>query len=143
MTYDPADRARALRDKIAASLTREALYCELDRRLVASGMDEAKIQPALTAKEWEDLQRDSTGDDAFLEFPIPADDRSEYFGRPHEIAARCLYLQLFGFTREDLTLLREAIQTCASEWRMYDVEADVAKLNSLADRIEALLPPAT
>jgi len=84
------------------------------------------VQPALTAKEWvaflpRDARRSAMG----------ADDPAER----HALAARALYGQPFGFTREDVWVLRGA----ALKERPYMTR--YAELNDLADRIEALLPP--
>ena len=59
-------------------------------------------------------------------------------GGRHAIAATALHGQPFGFTREDVALLREHFT--------WDVTCDVSEGaarsgTSLADRIEALLPP--
>lgn len=48
----------------------------------------------------------------------------------HALAALCLHGQPFGFTQEDV----DAVLVAADE-------ADMDELQSVADRIEALLPP--
>lgn len=52
----------------------------------------------------------------------------------HVLAALCLHGQPFGFTREDVEMLRKE----ANRWSHGDAGAAV---ETLADRIEALLPP--
>lgn len=64
----------------------------------------------------------------------------------HALAALCLYGQPFGFTREDLQLLREEVEPAACDRAVYPeeherVSKEFAHLRNLADRIAALLPP--
>jgi len=67
-------------------------------------------------------------------------------GAIHGVAARLLHDQPFGFTREDLAVLRDLIADDKALSAMGDPE-DVwigntrSEMKSLADRIEALLPP--
>jgi hypothetical protein len=62
----------------------------------------------------------------------------------HGLAARCLHGQPFGFTREDVVRCRRAAHAAegrhdqSGEWADYE---DMEAWASLADRIEALLPP--
>lgn len=101
------------------------------------------IKPALTPEEWAKTPKvlAKVEIDPPLQF-IGTGKVEDYPARTiHAMAALLLRGQPFGFTREDVRLLREAIQTCESEWRMGDVEGDVAILRSLAGRLEALLPP--
>jgi len=84
------------------------------------------VQPALTAKEWvaflpRDARRSAMG----------ADDPAER----HALAARALYGQPFGFTREDVEWLEEGYTECA---HCNEARAWYA---SMADRVAALLPP--
>jgi hypothetical protein len=52
----------------------------------------------------------------------------------HALAALALYQQTFGFTREDVEALRKIVRE--------NEPRDIAdSLRSLADRVEALLPP--
>ena len=51
------------------------------------------------------------------------------------LSALCLHDQPFGFTREDVEVLTDAVGS------VYSSMEGSAKLLSLADRIEALLPP--
>ncbi len=96
------------------------------------------MKPALSAEEW--LCRHTRRDGC--EFWISHDggevvlDRS----RPgvttpedrHALAAFCLDGQPFGFTREDAELVRIASGEVSDRYR---------RLQGLAERIEALLPP--
>ncbi len=81
-----------------------------------------KISPALTAEEWArmpDVARST-----------PRADLPLYFPSRHGIAAVNLSGHPYGFTQEDVMRLRQA----ADDVR----DSGVA---SIADRIEALLPP--
>lgn len=81
------------------------------------------IKPALTAEQWSKKLAGNTE-------PLGAITE-------HGVAALCLYGQPFGFTREDvhvLGLVVGAAKEADSEYGQV--------LQSLADRIEALLPPA-
>lgn len=55
----------------------------------------------------------------------------------HAVAALALYGQPFGFTREDVKLLRDEAE---GEWNGEQMDVG-RRLLRLADRIEALLPP--
>lgn len=91
------------------------------------------VKPALTAEEWARLT--PTEDASPWDFweAISEDDITS--GDPmHAMAALCLHGQDFGFTREDVALLRF--------WgRGPEGDVRVRGLLNLADRIEALLPP--
>lgn len=98
-----------------------------------------KIKPALAPQEWAKelaVPASATGrglqmaDDGKTVVVEPA-----RWERAHAVAALCLYGQPFGFTHDDVRLLRNA----AAEWAMVSPPA-IAALN-LADRIAALLPP--
>ena len=67
---------------------------------------------------------------AFADFTAGAD--------RHALAALCLHDQPFGFTREYVDTLRKVIRE-ASVYEVGDDEKD--DMRSIADRIEALLPP--
>jgi hypothetical protein len=58
----------------------------------------------------------------------------------HVAAAVALYGEPFGFTREDLTALRDAAEELGAMSDSYDARL-AAPLRSLAARIAALLPP--
>jgi hypothetical protein len=99
---------------------------------------DSEIRPALTAEEWKfelgSRERPPTHQ--------PALSYSDHFTqeRPHAIAASLLYGQPFGFTWDDVDLLREMtlVQAPAGSFR-----AACERRDSLADRIAALLPPRT
>lgn len=80
---------------------------------------------ALTAEEWADWFAD--GDLT----PI----LEQYGELSQGVAALALHRKAFGFTRDDVQLLREMALNDTNS-----AEED-ARLEALADRIEALLPP--
>ena len=100
--------------------------------------------PALTPEEWrqqvrqlglpEECRALSAALMVVLSDPDAVLDRTPGEMR-HAVAALVLEGQGFGFTWEDVDALRDATAP-ESDWLM-----DPAKLNSLADRIAALLPP--
>ena len=89
------------------------------------------MKPALTKEEW-DRQRGLVYD---------VGPEREWSGRPHGLAALCLHGQPFGFTREDVKVLSRASEYALRQWGPVVAGQDIAMLSSLADRIEALLPP--
>ena len=106
------------------------------------------IKPALTADEWEEIEA-RRGD------VVASEDgrfvRVESFGESvlldaeddqrHALAALCLYQQPFGFTREDVQLLKERF---ANDHFFNLTPAETAlstRWRSLAARLAALLPP--
>jgi len=87
-----------------------------------------RISPALTPEEWAGVQTGTVG----------------IVGTPnaqanHQLAALCLYGQPFGFTREDVVMLRCVEVVCRRE----SLVEPASSMASLADRIAALLPPET
>ena len=94
-----------------------------------------KIEPALTAEEWARIHAGEWHEEVLADL-----DRHS----AHARAALALHGQPFGFTREDVELLRKIgpfvdrqiidRDAGAYEW--------LGALMPLADRIEALLPPA-
>jgi hypothetical protein len=87
------------------------------------------------------ISRTAHGDDpqdALFPVELPAEDR-------HGLAAIALYDQPFGFTQEDVRLLRETISplwdTGVTESHRQQRAREDAAYESLADRISALLPP--
>ena len=117
------------------------------------------IAPALTAAEWAALEsqehdvrlfRHHPRTDELLEVGLDCWDYGSSTDKPadrHAIAALALHGQPFGFTRADVALVRGVIADvdhghgdgcfrgpCCCKDRM-------GRLFSLADRIEALLPP--
>ncbi len=89
------------------------------------------MKPALTAEEWAALNPNW-----FQEGRFSGDNYMTYDQR-HEMAAKCLQYMPFGFTRDDVRELRE---TAESSVPSFSVDERNAVL-SIADRIEALLPP--
>lgn len=61
-------------------------------------------------------------------------------GRPHALAALCLHGQPFGFTREDVKVLREIHRYVRDGIEPCD-QYDDSRILAIASRIEALLPP--
>lgn len=96
------------------------------------------VQPALTPEEWarKELRYENWGE-AFLapdgDLGIRGVNNTAIFEPPmqHALAALALHGQPFGFTREDVRLLRT----------IAEVSDLIPRVASLADRIEALLPP--
>lgn len=83
-----------------------------------------RIEPALSAEEWARPMNVDLRVETMLE--LEGEIRSR-----HAIAALALYGQPFGFTRDDVDNLRGIV-----------LGGEVGRwLESLADRIEALLPP--
>jgi hypothetical protein len=91
------------------------------------------VEPALTPEEWafSDPVADDQWENAY----------GENMGR-HAAAALALYGQPFGFTHADVDLLRGNLETCVDErGSLYLADEHESKLQDLADRIAALLPP--
>ena len=88
------------------------------------------IKPALTAEEWESSRyRTWAG----------ASTAGDY--ERHALAALALYGQPFGFTWEDVALLREHAEIAIDDrMSLPDLRRWCVLLETLADRIEALLP---
>lgn len=106
------------------------------------------MKPALTAEEWGKqhaerpaLEVDWSGDRVVDIGNNAWDTTSGHEGGDrHAIAAACLYGQPFGFTWEDVRILRGWAETEAE----FDVslgERPCDRMANLADRIAALLPP--
>lgn len=86
------------------------------------------MKPALTAEEWNHSpHRQKVSAIRHLLDTVEED-------RIHAVAALALYGQPFGFTRRDADAVR--IASISAE-----TPAHYEELHSLADRIEALLPP--
>ena len=88
------------------------------------GLDVSKIKPALTA---DSLVSDI---DKHAEPHVVLPEGITRIG----LAAFCLHKQPFGFTREDVEVLTDAVGS------VYSSMEGSAKLLSIADRIEALPP---
>jgi len=100
----------------------------------------SKIKPALTADEWAAL----LGGGGTGHLHIADDGRLEVWGelgldspKRHATAAACLHGQPFGFTREMLVALRDAL-ACSGTVLSPD---NLPLAEQAVDRIEALLPP--
>lgn len=94
----------------------------------------SEIKPALTPEQWERREASFFGINMRLEedgvgFGVADCETIFDDEERHALAALCLHEQPFGFTRDDVDELWSAI---ANGWD---------GLKSLADRIEALLPP--
>lgn len=87
----------------------------------------SEIKPAMTAEEWAGWFERGLG----TAYTVGVLDYRDPTITPHMHAALILYKKPFGFTREDVDALRVSDDG-------YD---DDALLQSIADRIEALLPP--
>lgn len=117
------------------------------------------IKPALTPRQWAnlktDLRRVAPAEELFgdwMEFFVEPDrllinDGIPMAAKPdaggleivprrhwHALAALCLHEQPFGFTRDDVAMIRGEAA---------DRGVHGAEWSNLADRIEALLPPAS
>lgn len=104
----------------------------------------SEIKPALTASEWAEFLEHGRSE-RLVEYkygPSQSPDVLE-----HGLVARLLHGQPFGFTREDVAELRAwafefadpDLLDCEVKGFLANLSAD--QLASLADRIEALLPP--
>lgn len=92
------------------------------------------MKPALTPEEWAAAMMTGDPVDNPVDFgPIVGDRVHIPDSERHFAAALCLYGKPFGFTRADVDFIRHASE-------VHD-EEDCGFRNSLADRIEALLPP--
>lgn len=106
------------------------------------------IPPALTAEEWELKEFSVGGRDVLFGFQSSLGllrlgwngDALRPVENSHPLAALALYGQPFGFTREDVDLIRHVEEVNDSDMYSLSVEK-LAQYSSLADRIEALLPP--
>lgn len=110
------------------------------------------IEPALTAEQWKNgwvYAQDEPGASSGEHVHRHANDPSSVCvaslmshacvsdpGCKHALAALCLDGEPFGFTREDLSLLRTALAV----WPNLGSHTE-AELTSLIKRIEALVPP--
>lgn len=109
------------------------------------------MKPALTAEEWARLQIELVSGN-IVQAHIPYIDYCPPEMVMQKIGAACLHGQPFGFTREDVALILAAAKEVNSSLRLWkdgrevgDQNTwgadDIEQLRSLADRIEALLPP--
>ena len=113
------------------------------------------MKPAMTKEEW----ADGPNELGYFDWEMGIVDTSGHFLTPmdfrHKLAAFTLHNQPFGFTREDVALVRDAVvELCTRDtgvrfaddrdYREIVVDYDEVAAHpgtSLADRIEALLPP--
>lgn len=112
-------------------------------------MTQPEIQPALTADEWSNVVVYRGNATHPINFgahcydgihSIPCD--PELAGERHKLAALCLYQQPFGFTQQDVELIRSASVVAHCDDIGFDEEElDRLQRESLAARIAALLPP--
>jgi hypothetical protein len=96
------------------------------------------MKPALTAEEWAKGKPGVFGWDDGSAF---VDWRNGTTGAeaPHAIAAVCLHGKSFGFTWDDVEMVRNAVGMIESEWGS---DGNMGgPLLDVADRIAALLPP--
>ncbi len=102
-----------------------------------------KIEPAMNREQWgsalETGQIEIDGSSVNLVDPGAESDPRHL----HALAARALHGQPFGFTNADVTSLREMAEAMAAiaQTARTDVSGELRKINSIAGRIEALLPP--
>ena len=62
----------------------------------------------------------------------------------HGLGALCLHGQDFGFTREDVQIVGDVAEYLSDDADNHEITgADALRVQDLADRIEALLPPET
>ena len=109
----------------------------------------SEIKPALTAEEWE---MGYASNDVRIELrsggrvgvTVHAYPLGGGLGYPRDLpalAAFCLHNQPFGFTREDAINHREGAKACVLQWQTIGPGSLHDWHESMADRIEALLPP--
>ena len=112
---------------------------------MATSLDNETLEPglpALNVEEWIQFGSDHRvlRDLAAGRRPWGFQRRLTPLQKIHAVAAMALYGQKFGFTREDVQLLRTGLQSYASPG--WGGEADRShRLENLAQRIAALLPP--
>jgi hypothetical protein len=115
-----------------------------------TGIPRNTTRPAMTPEEWEreEVSRTESGGVSQIEFHAYLDpgltvsnDNPEMVNVPfkvqHAVAAMALHRQPFGFTRYDVQMLREI----ATHRDVQDQSDWLEALTSIADRIQALLPP--
>lgn len=116
-------------------------------------MSDEAVTPALTAEEWGDssgswIKRDAFelewGNDGALDMYGPGFGFAfgpEDSGDLHALAALALHGQPFGFTRGDVELVRDCIGMEWDRGTRDQCDQMERRLESLAARIAALLPP--
>lgn len=101
--------------------------------------DDTSITPALTPEQWAEVREDKLGEGDFLD--SYGGEHSVRGGREHALVALLLHNQPFGFTWGDVDLLRATAQYVVRGDRLNLWGREADRLNALADRIAALLPP--
>ncbi len=118
-----------------------------------SAKENDSVKPALTSEEW-GIDTPGVERDGLLMF-VPQDSSLVVVGLVgeagigiggddlHCLAALALHNQPYGFTHEDVVGLRSTVEAMESgDWGIVEyLRAPINTLNSLADRIAALLPP--
>lgn len=107
------------------------------------------VKPALTAEEWAKDRFETAGTDSYDlsawresgTYHLSAahcgcEISAEHY---HKLAALALHGQPFGFTREDVAAIYRALES--HELFRYTMQDEADALESLAARIEAMLPP--
>lgn len=98
------------------------------------------IKPALTEREWAHAQREDDRLDDIEYWSVAIRVPEERVAGIHRIAALALHGQPFGFTHNDLRLLR-GLRECADAWAdEMGATNDNTETDSLIARIAALLP---
>lgn len=105
------------------------------------------VKSALTPDEWAEDKVGWTGTLMMMGgyvWLVHPNGTSTQIGIREKVAALCLYGQEFGFTREDVVSLQEALDL------IYEVDMErglpregvvLSDLHIIIDRLEALLPP--
>lgn len=92
-------------------------------------------EPALTPEQWVEMLRDPQWYAYHRDGHAPALPR---LGSRHALAAAYLFGQPFGFTQQDVEILRREADIIEQDTPDAD---DVVRYRNLAARIAALLPP--
>lgn len=112
-----------------------------------------EIRPAIHAMWWKEIIPRIAAGDGWV--PLLSDYAGVKNSEGHAAAALALYGQPFGFTADDVEIVRRFADGCdgtlgaADDYRVFPdgivmymmYMRDVRRLASLADRIAALLPP--
>jgi len=110
-------------------------------------MTPRSVEPALTAEEWVDntSARSDWSVTPYHDTPFvnwfEGNHGSCLAVSQHALVALALHGQPFGFTREDAELVRDCIGMEWDRGERDEMDALKKRLESLAARIEALLPP--
>jgi hypothetical protein len=94
------------------------------------------ITPAMTAEEWRAALRNGFDYMAMLRQAC-----DPIVGNDHRRAALSLYGKSFGFTHEDALRIRGVVKFAQEMSGGQASRSALAALTSIAERIEALLPP--